>query len=280
MEKGVPIRSLSRGIAVLQAINRGGSLSMMQIAKTSQVPYPTACRIVQTLVFEGLIEREPARKRYRPTALTQTLSFGFQGHAPLVKAARAHIVELTRRVGWPISLATHVGHSMVIRDSTHALTALTFNHYFPGYTLPILECAAGLVYLANLPDEERDTILESVKLLRNTTATHIITLLEKEGLAKEIRTRAYATRGYNRFTANPGKTSSIAVPIFEKGHVAGTLTLAFFSSAIKMDDAVRQFVEPLKAAAGAIEAELARDAAAEAHLTSLGSSKKLLNDAT
>ena len=279
MEKGVPIRSLSRGIAVLQAINRGGSLSMMQIARTSQVPYPTACRIVQTLVFEGLIEREPARKRYRPTALIQTLAHGFQGHAALVRAARPHIVELTRRVGWPISLATHVGHSMVIRDSTHALTALTFNHYFPGYTLPVLECAAGLVYLANLPDDERDALLQSLKLLRSTTAAHIITLLEKEGLAEEIRTQAYATRGNNRFTANPGKTSSIAVPIFGNCHVAGTLTLAFFSSSIKMDDAVRQFVEPLKAATRAIEAELLRDAAAEARPNASDNSWKSLHGA-
>ncbi|TRW14434.1 IclR family transcriptional regulator domain-containing protein [Glacieibacterium frigidum] len=258
MEKGVPIRSLSRGIAVLQAVNRGGSLSMMQIARTSEVPYPTACRIVQTLLFEGLIEREPARKRYRPTALIQTLAYGFQGHAPLVQAARAHIVELTRHVGWPISLSTHIGHSMVIRDSTHALTSLTFNHYYPGYTLPVLECAAGLVYLAHLPPEEQSNILQSLKLMRNATSTHIITLLEKEGLAAEIRAQGYATRGNNTFTANPGKTSSIAVPIFEGGHVAGCLTLAFFSSAIKMADAVRQFVDPLKASAAAIEAELSR----------------------
>jgi IclR family mhp operon transcriptional activator len=55
MEKGVPIRSISRAIAVLQAINRQGSMSLMGIAKTAEVPYPTACRIVQTLLFEGLI---------------------------------------------------------------------------------------------------------------------------------------------------------------------------------------------------------------------------------
>ena len=257
MEKGVPIRSLSRGIAVLQAINRADSLSMMEIARTSEVPYPTACRIVQTLVFEGLIEREPQRKRYRPTALIQTLAYGFQGHAALVRAARAHIVELTRHVGWPISLATHVGHSMVIRDSTHALTALTFNNYFPGYALPVLECAAGLVYLANIPDGERADILQTLKLMRNMQTSHVIKLLEEDRLADEIRTQGYSTRGNNQFTNNPGKTSSIAVPIFENGRVAGTLTLAFFSTATKMDDATRQFVEPLKQAAAAIEVDLA-----------------------
>ena len=258
MEKGVPIRSLSRGIAILQAINRGSSLSMMEIARTSAVPYPTACRIVQTLLFEGLIEREPSRKRYRPTALIQTLAHGFQGHGPLVQAARAHIVDLTRQVGWPISLATHVGHSMVIRDSTHALTALTFNHYYPGYSIPVLECASGLVYLAHAPQEERSMILDTLKLLENKTTANVLKLIEEDKLLEEIYAQGYATRGNNRFTNNPGKTSSIAVPILDGGRVAGTLTLAFFSSATKMHDATRLFVSPLKDSATAISAELNR----------------------
>lgn len=256
MEKGVPIRSLSRGISVLQAVNRGGSLSMMEIARTSEVPYPTACRIVQTLLLEGLIEREPARKRYRPTALVQTLAHGFQGHGRLVQAARPHIVDLTRKIGWPISLATRVGHSMIIRDSTHALTALTFNDYFPGYALPILESASGIAYLAHISSEERADLIAALKLLPTKFSLHIINLIESDTLIEEVRGQGYATRGHNQFTRNPGKTSSIAVPVFEGDHVAGTLTLAFFSSAVRMGEAVAQFVGPLQNAAASIASEL------------------------
>ncbi len=257
MEKGVPIRSLTRGLAVLQAINRGASLSMMEIARSSEVPYPTACRIVQTLLHEGIIEREPTRKRYRPTALVQTLAHGFQGDANLVMAARPHIVDLTRRVGWPISLATHVGHSMIIRDSTHALTALTFNNYYPGFTLPVLECAAGLAYLSNISQEERTSLLNALKLLPKRANLHVIELLEHGTLAADVRADGYATRGYNRFTHNPGKTSSIAVPILTKdGDVAGTLTLAFFSSSTRMADAVAQFAGPLRETAAAVQSDM------------------------
>jgi IclR family transcriptional regulator, mhp operon transcriptional activator len=258
MEKGVPIRSLSRGIAVLQAVNRGQSLSMMEIARTSEVPYPTACRIVQTLLHEGLIEREPSRKRYRPTALTQTLAHGFQGHARLVQAARPHLVDLTRALGWPVSISTHVGNSMVIRDSTHALTALTFSNYFPGYALPVLECASGLVYLSHMQEEARAAILHTLELMDRTRSRHIINVLQHEGLAAKIREQGYATRGNNQFTHNPGKTSSIAVPLFEDGRITGALTLAFFAAATKMDNAVLQFVEPLKAAARAIGEDVCR----------------------
>ncbi|MGF7150388.1 IclR family mhp operon transcriptional activator [Sphingomonas zeicaulis] len=262
MEKGVPIRSLARGISVLQAVNRGGSLSMMEIARASNVPYPTACRIVQTLLFEGLIEQEPVRKRYRPTGLVQTLAHGFQGHAAVVQTARPHIVELTRRVMWPISLSTHVGSNMVIRDSTHSLTTLTFNDYYPGYSIPILECASGLVYLAHMPEEEREGVLASLKRLPDRVPVHTLRLIEEETLLEDVRRQGYATRGNNHFTRNPGKTSSIAVPIFEHGRVAATLTLAFFSSAVRMDDAIKQFVEPLRETGLAITAELAPQIAA------------------
>lgn len=255
-DRGIPIRAISRGIAVLQAINRGNSLSLTEIARSSEMPYPTACRIVQTLVYEGLIEREPARKRYRPTAMVQTLAHGFQGDAHLVKVARPHIVDLTRRLGWPISLTTNVGHSMIIRDSTHALTTLTFNDYHPGFTIPVLECAAGLGYIAHVAEDRRRDMLTGLKLLPKRVNLHMIALFEEGGLAEEIRRDGYATRGHNRFTRNPGKTSSIAVPIGRGRNVAGMLTLAWFAVAMKMGDAVERFVQPLRDTAAAIEGDL------------------------
>jgi len=255
VEKGIPIRALSRGIAVLQAVNRGGALSMMEIARTSEVPYPTACRLVQTLVHEGLIEREPRRKLYRPTALVQTLSHGFQGDSRLVQIARPHIVELTKRIGWPISLSKHVGHSMIIRDSTHALTTLTFNEYFPGYASPILECAAGIVHLAFVDEEERESLLHSLKLMPKVSR-RMMDLVENTDMLDEVRRQGYAFREYNQFTRNPGKTSSIAFPLLDGEHMAGAITLAFFATAIKMKDALQEFVGPLAETAGAISTKL------------------------
>src|SRR3546814_2977601 len=158
LERGIPIRSISRAIAVLQSINRGGSLTMMEIARASAVHYTTACRIVQTLHHEELVARESARKRYQPTALVQTLAHGFQGHGALVEATRPHIAARTRDIGRPISLTTHVGSSMVIRDSTHAQTSLTFNAYYPGYAVPHLDFAAGHVSLAYAREEERESL--------------------------------------------------------------------------------------------------------------------------
>ena len=264
MEKGVPIRSLSRGLAVLQAINRAGSLSMMEIARMAGVPYPTAARIIQTLLHEELIEQEPARKRYRATALVQTLAHGYQGHGALIQLAREPIVTLTREIRWPVALSARVGHSMVIRDSTHSLSPLTFNTYYPGYAMPILECAAGLAHLAFSSVEDRNEILSTLRSMGDLNHRHVIDLFHHEGLAERIQHDGVSTRSFNQFTRNPGKTSSMAAPVFENGHVVAAVSLAFFASAMTMATALAKLAEPLRRAAASITTLVADDSASDA----------------
>lgn len=122
------VRSIRRGLDVLQTINRSGSLRLMDISNATKLPYPTVSRIVETLVETGMIEREPSTKSYRPTALVQTLSVGYQDEHALTAIARPHIVELCQKVAWPITITTRVGNRMMVRDSTHRLTTLTFNN--------------------------------------------------------------------------------------------------------------------------------------------------------
>lgn len=255
MEKGVPIRSITRSIAALKAINRQGSLSMMEIAKASQVPYPTACRIVQTLLYEGLIEQEPARKRYRATALVQTLATGFQHDDELVTVARPHIVALTKRVGWPVSIAIRVGREMMLRDSTHANSSLTFEHYYPGFTLPILDSASGKVSMAFAPDEEREMILKFMRVSQEIDLNYLATA-EVSLDVETIRADGYAVQGRNHFNLTPGKTTSIAVPIFENGQFTAAMTMVFFVAAMKLSNALELYLDDLKATAAAISHDL------------------------
>ena len=258
-DRGVPIRAISRGLAVIQATNRIGPISMMEISRAANIPYPTACRIVQTLIHEGFIEREPARKRYRVTGLVQTLSTGFQSEDELVTVARKHIVALTHKLNWPISLATRVGTSMMVRDSTHGLTSLTFTNYYPGYTLPISECATGKAYIAHCDDEEREAIIEGWKMTDNDTSKVGRLLVRDGSILGEIRQNGYAIHNRNTYTADDGKTSSIAVPIMrENGKIAGTIGLIYFASAMNASSAAEQFLIDLQATANKVAHDLAQ----------------------
>ena len=258
MEKGVPIRSVSRTIAALQAINRHGSLTMMEIAKSAHVPYPTACRIVQTLLYEGLIEQEPSRKRYRSTALVQTLATGFQADDALVHIARPHIVALTKKVSWPLSIAVRVGRNMMLRDSTHSNSTLTFEHYYPGFTLPILDSASGKLSMAYAADADREMILGFMREAEDVDAEYLATAVV--GLnVEQIRKDGYTLQGRNHFNRTPGKTSSIAVPIFRNGHFEAAMTLVFFVAAMKLSAAVERYLDDMKATAAAISHDLSNE---------------------
>lgn len=255
-DKDGSIRAIGRGLRVLQAINRGGSITMMQICRQAEIPYPTACRVIETLIKEGMVQREPARKRYRATALVRTLSVGFQEEDALVAIARPHIVALCNRHGWPISVATRVGHSMMVRDSTHKLTSLTLANYSPGYTLPIIECSTGKAYLAFCGEEERSAILAGLKRLDGPAEKLAGLLLHDDTMLSAIRARGYATQARNSYTAVPGKTSSIAVPLIKDDRIRGSLALIFFAAAMPMARAEGLFVDDLRATAQAIAADL------------------------
>lgn len=251
-DRGIPIRAISRGISVLQAVNRQSSLTMTQIAADSGVPYPTACRIVKTLVQEGLIEREGKAKRYRPTAKVRTLASGYDNASKLVEVAKPLIEDLTVRIGWPISLTTHVGGSMVLGASTHALTSLTFSDYQPGYAMPMLKSAAGLVFLANCKDHVRNAMMDQFRRFGVDDTKDMVQLAMEGGLLQTIRSNGYATRSFVQHTRNPGKTSSIAVPIMHDGEIEGALTVAFFSSTIELHSAVRELMPELRNCASEI----------------------------
>jgi IclR family mhp operon transcriptional activator len=255
MERGVPIRAVCRAISILQEINQMGSLTMMQIAKRGGIPYPTACRIVQTLIHEGLIEQEPARKYYRPTAMVQSLSQGFQADSLLVERGKRYIRALTAKIGWPVSLTVRIGTNMVVRDSTHADTSLTFERYYPGYRLPLMDCASGRVCLAQMTPEELDRVMNWVSLVGAPSEQEQTAYVSVNTLNK-IRDEGYAAIGWGQHNLTPGKTSSIAVPIFRDGKFEAALTLIYFAAAMKQGEAVERYMADLKATAEAISAEL------------------------
>lgn len=256
MDQDNNIRSISRALAILRAINRTGSLTLTEIAKAVDVPYATALRIVRALVTEGVIEREPDRKRYRPTALVQSLAYGFQNHDQLVVTARPHIVALTQEVYWPISIVNRVGNAMVVRDSTSTQTPLTFNHYYPGWQVPLTVSASGRVYLAHCPAHVRKELIAYYRADASSAELATLQAFEDTGEADRIVNQGYAAVARTGYSANPGKTSSIAVPLFIGDELSGSVTLVFFAAAMPLADAVGRFVEPMKRCAARIGADM------------------------
>ena len=129
----------------------------------------------------------------------------------------------------------------MIQDSTHGLTAMTFSDYHPGFSLPIISSASGMAYLAYTDPVERAQIIEQIKqsfddqhassLTDNLQDIHFRMILE-DGYASFIR---------NPHTKDPGKTSSIAVPLYRDDELVGAMTLVFFSTSLRVAEAFEKY---------------------------------------
>lgn len=262
MHRGLPIRSISRALDIIKTINRLRSATLTEISNITELPYPTAFRIVQTLIHEGVIEQEPFRKRYRATEMVKSLSSGFQEDDHLVAAANVQMNNFTLRHLWPLALSVRVGNRMMVKHSTHSLTTQTFTNYYPDHTLPLLDCASGRAFLAFCEDEERETLMNGLRVRQSTHKTMTLQLVTKSDILQQIREAGYATMARTQFNATPGKTSAFAIPVFDKGHIKAALSMIFFANAIKMEEAVSLYLSPLQEIAQSVSEKISSSEAA------------------
>lgn len=251
MDDGVPIRSVSRSIAVLKLINRQRSMPMHRIAQATGLAFPTAARIVRTLMHEELVEYEPVSRHYRPAAGVRELAVGYQPEDLLVRMARPHIERLTDAYHWPVGISRRVGMNMVLQDSTHAKTTLTFENYPPGYTFPLFNSASGLLCLAytNIGSNEEIALGAQDGLIQAR-------LRPDEDILRKIRKEGFAILAGG--DTGPGRTGGIAVPIFRRGEFIAALTLVYFATILSQREAAAQFADALKREATLIGRALER----------------------
>lgn len=239
--KGHPVRSVLRALNVLQAINRHGQLSLMQISKAVDLPYASTSRLVNTLLHEGVIERGMPRKYFRPTPLSEFMSCGYQPNARRVAIARPHIISLTEETGWPISLVTRVGSVMTIHDSTHSLTTITFTDCYIDYSLPVLSSAAGLVYLAFMDAGERGCLIDKI---RDNLIGEIgipSTFSDQQEYFAKIRKTGYCSMFSNHHLNKSRKSHCFAVPLYHSGKVFGAMTVDFLSTPFEATEAFEKY---------------------------------------
>ena len=109
--------------------------------------------------------------------------------------------------------------------------------------------------MAFAPDEERTNILRWMRVSQEIDLDYLA-LAEISLDVKKIRRLGYAVQGRNHFNRTPGKTSSIAVPIFLNERFEAAMTMVLFVSAMRLDGAIEQYLGDLKDTAARISDDL------------------------
>jgi IclR family mhp operon transcriptional activator len=233
---------------MLAILNTGGEHRVASLARAVKLPRSTAFRILCTLVEEGYVWRDPATDIYHPTSMVRALSDGFDGTARLVQAAQPLVAELGKRLIWPVSLATLSGTSVLLRQTTDALSPLAVVRYTAGYRAPLLERAPGLVLLA-FSDRPQSLMLLDLIYRLDAPEPPSIDRADAERLIAGVRNVAFSC------VHRPGlssERSSLSVPVLAGGDTLAALSVRFARSAVTEQVIRERFLPALRLAAHGI----------------------------
>lgn len=253
------VRGLVRGLAILRALNENNHASALQLSRATGLPRPTVYRLLDTLIGAGYVSHGPSPDIFRLSIAVRALSDGFDDEAWVTDIASPIIAELGHAIVWPTDMATFDRDAMVVRETTHASSPLSINREKAGFRPPILLSSLGLVYLAQVSEAERETILRNLANSDRPDAALARNRRAVNALLAEVKKRGY---GFREGGISP-KTGSIAVPVMWRGRPLACINIHYILSAMPMAQVVERYLPPMRGAAAKIELALAQQGGPE-----------------
>ena len=254
-----PVTAVVRALEILRTVNELERSSVTEIHRHTGIPKPTVLRMIETLMSEGFVAREPGSTVYVPTGRCLALSNGIQAHARLSSIAQPLLSALRRKVVWPCDVAIFDGDAMVfaLKDSEFDMLALNRK---VGALVPMLLSAIGRAYLAFCSDEKQNSVLAR---LQESSDPRDAAAQTPKAVSRMLRQtyergfslpdRKYIDRVYE------GVIWGIGVPIRVRNEVFASMSVMFLRSALSLDEGMKTLVPPLQQAAKEIGAALEKE---------------------
>lgn len=246
------VRSIERGLAILDTIARHENSSTAQISTYSGVPRTSVYRILETLEDLGYVRRSDEGKYFHLTSKLRLMGSRHDGVSVIGELAFPAMKQLVRKVWWPSSLSLIDHDAMRIVESTHHLSPHSVHRNAIGTRLPLLTTGSGRAYICFCGKTERQALLKNV-------AKHYDANTMERNLERLHHVQQEAER--DGFASSNGDTdprfASIALPVRQSDQVVAALNLIFFRKTMKIKTAVTKFLPKLTYAVENIEAEIA-----------------------
>lgn len=247
-----PIRALNRGLDVLTQLNRVERAAINTLASAVGLPRTTTYRILETLRLAGYVERDTHDDCYRPTIMVRALSDGFDDEALIAHIAKPLLASLGAQIVWPVAVATPLGATMMIRETTDRESPLALEQYGAGVRVPMLASASGRAYLAFCSAPQRDALLELLARSPLPEDRMARDRIEVERLLNETRNQGF---GMAQRARRVSEETSLAVPVGSKDRILATVMVRYAATAVPLRTAVEQFLPKMREVAQKIEAQ-------------------------
>ena len=265
MSRSETVRSLERGLAVLQALHTKPACSLQDLNLLTRIPKPSLLRILRTLEQSGWAARRLADGRYRVGTHFDQVARRRDRYDPVAEAAGPVLERLCRSLSWPSDLMVPAGDHMEIRESSRGHSPFLINRDQIGHPVPWLASAVGRAYLAYCPDKERNQIVAALRKsdLRDDLSARDPKRVDE--ILSEVRSKGYATRDPSHTGGAYGGANfvdglaAVAVPLISGQRVYGAINLLWIKTAFPIDEFASVHVPALKMAAGEIVEAMSRE---------------------
>src|SRR5713101_2948084 len=244
-----PVRSLSRGLALIRELNVTGPSSVQHLAIRTGMNRTTCYRLLETLRQDGLVTPDEQNALFSLTARIRMLSEGVSTRDLSSQAALPPMFALLHEVSWPSDFAVFELGSMMIRESTHSFSPFSIFRSMVGRRRSLVRSSLGRAILSAASPALRREMLEITASFVPEDAA----LARDQSFIDHVVARTRAAGYASSVGESETGISGIALPIECGGPVLGSLNLVFFSSAMTPEVAAERYLPSMIRAVKDIE---------------------------
>ena len=245
------ITSLTRGLVVIEHLNRRVYTTLSDLHDDTGLPKSTLVRLLDTLIATGYVRRISRSLGYCLTDRVTLLSQGFQSTDQIIEASRPHLRALTQKHKWPVVIATLDDDAMQARYSTLSHSPFSLDRIYIGRRIALLLSALGRAFFAFSTEETRAALLSTLR----STGREMDSVAHDDAyvtqMVRSIRKDGYAISGAPR---HDDRAFGLAVPVLKDGEAVAAITMRFIRTAVTPSKAVR-FIPELQETAAIIARE-------------------------
>jgi DNA-binding IclR family transcriptional regulator len=208
------IEALARGLDVLRAFQAGdGFLGNQEIARRTGLPKSSVSRFTYTLTQLGYLNYSERLEKYQLGSGVLALGYVFVSNLAIRQLARPLMQQLAASTGVSVGLAVRDRLEMIYIEYSAPERVKTFRHEV-GDRIDIKTSALGRAYLAALPEDERNYLLDYIRKGAGSDWKKV-----KKGIDDALK--SWRQNGFcSSFGEWNKDVNAIAVPlVIDQGHV-------------------------------------------------------------
>lgn len=161
------VSALERGIAVLRCFCESRrTLTATELSRLTGIPRPTVTRLASTLLTLGFLQAEAQTEAYQLGPGVLSLARTFLAGLDVRAVARPYMQALAESTGGSVYLAVRDGLDMVLIEACRPRNTMLAPRLDVGSRAPIANSALGRAYLWAVNPEERQSLIDALRLAR------------------------------------------------------------------------------------------------------------------